>query len=115
MRILLRRIWERFFPPATKTTVCYRTYHALPPRVQPVCEGLPVSRRALAYDDRYFKVVAPDGHVLTEREWSDVVGDNTLHLGVMPTPKSRYRLKDLQFIRCDQNGNDIFLPGNTRT
>jgi hypothetical protein len=46
--------------------------------------------------DRLFIAVANNDHVLSESEWSEVIGDNILCNGKSRAPKSPYKISELR-------------------
>jgi len=45
-----------------------------------------------------FHAVAPGGHVLTSKEWKEVIADNVTVLGKRRTRVSRFKLEELQVV-----------------
>jgi len=74
----------------------FRKYNYMPISTSPLLEGIIPSAKTL--EPRLFIVVAPapDNHVLTEAEWSEIVGDNILFMGEERKPKSKYKISELR-------------------
>ena len=78
----------------------FRVYEALEFSTQPLIEG-EVPYKSELNEGRASIVVSPDNHILTAKEWSQVIADNILYLGQMPAPKSKYKLSELRFFTED--------------
>lgn len=63
--------------------------------LNPLLEGVTPTASSLA-ETREFIAVGPDDNVLTEKEWSDVIGDNVLYFGEQRHPISKYTLAELR-------------------
>lgn len=60
----------------------------------PLIEGTIPSTKSMT--DRFFIVVDPHDHVLSETEWSEVIGDNMLYMGKLRPSKSPYKISELK-------------------
>jgi hypothetical protein len=74
--------------------IVFREYEALL-STKPLIEGIIPTTETLK--PSLYKVIAPNGHVLTKKEWSEVIFDNILCCGELPIPKSPYKINELTF------------------
>ena len=74
----------------------FRTYDNLPSSTKPLIDGDIPSKAKLKATKRLI-VETAEGHVLTEREWADVIIDNFTIMGQLPVPTSPYKLEELKF------------------
>jgi hypothetical protein len=77
-----------------KKNIIQHKYTRLPLSVKPLLGGDLIVG---GLSKSFFIVVGPDGHILTEREYSDVIADNMLINGKKRPQKAKYKLNDLSF------------------
>lgn len=85
----------------------YKTFDT-PSSVTPLIQGVEPTSENLRKHRKTFEVRDKStGHILTPKEWSDVVGDNIVQFGIIPEPKAKFRLSGLEFRMKDSDGNVI--------
>jgi hypothetical protein len=71
--------------------VNFRKYAKLDLRSKQIVDGV-TPAASLLTDQKEFVVIAPDKHVLTEKEWSILIEDNIAVNGKLPKRKSRFTM-----------------------
>ena len=79
--------------------------------IKPLIEG--VTPTAASIDSGEFIVVAPDDHVLSEKEWSDLIGDNTIVMEKHRAPVSKYSIKDMRIFHSPFSNEALKLMEDT--
>ena len=75
--------------------VNFRKYAKLDARTKQLVDGVTPTASILA-EQKEFVVIAPNDHVLTEKEWGLLIMDNIAIMGKPPKRKSRYTMAEVR-------------------